>query len=533
MTNQPEEDQYNPWGYNMDTEEGARQAFSNKSWRMHNLYYITDKDGKRVKFRLNKEQKTLAKTYHSRNVILKARQLGFTTFIDLFILDECVFVPGTEAAIIAHTEDDAKEIFRKKVRYPYDNLPEEIRACRPLAMDSKSQLEVLHLGPTGKPTGPASVLSVAVSKRGGTLQFLHVSEFGKIAVRFPDKADEIITGALEAVPTDGVVFFESTAEGKAGAFYDMVKKAREFEESGAKLTKLDFKFHFFNWFDNADYSLPDATVTQTKEMKEYFANVENKVKTTLSLAQRAWYIKKTDALGPLMKREYPSYPDEAFEDSIKGAYFENQFVQIRKQGQIAKVPPHPGILVDTFWDLGMDDCTSIWFMQTVGREFHFLNYMEDSGEGFAYYKDVLDLWAKENNARYGMHFGPHDLEVREMGTGISRLEQARSLGISFQVVPRAGKKIESINEARRLLPLCWFDEENCSLGINHLMAYRKEWDNKRGIYKNKPEHGKESHGADSFQTFACGYRMSGSWRGSYGNGGSARKVVVEDSGGWT
>ena len=104
-------------------------------------------------------------------------------------------------------------------------------------------------------------------------------------------------------------------------------------------------------------------------------------------------------LGDDMKREYPSTPEEAFEQSIKGAYFEREFRQLREKRQITAVPVVPGVPVDTCWDLGMNDTTAIWFVQLVGREQRIVDYHEASGEGLAHYAKVLDEKGRENEWR--------------------------------------------------------------------------------------------------------------------------------------
>src|SRR4051812_22413241 len=106
------------------------ERFSDPRWRLDNLYWITDKDGRRVRFRLNWAQEELLRDLHQQNVILKARQLGFTTFIQIFMLDACVFNSNVRAGTIAHRLDDARTIFRDKIKYPYDNLPEGLREKR-------------------------------------------------------------------------------------------------------------------------------------------------------------------------------------------------------------------------------------------------------------------------------------------------------------------------------------------------------------------------------------------------------------------
>jgi hypothetical protein len=154
--------------------------------------------GTTTPFRLNWAQAELLSSLHECNLILKARQLGFTTFIQLFMLDACLFNSNIRAGTIAHRLDDARTIFRDKVKFPYDNLPDMLKAARPIVRDSADELVF----------GNNSSIRVSTSMRSGTLQYLHISEYGQVCARYPDKAREIRTGALNAVQAG-----ESTAEG--------------------------------------------------------------------------------------------------------------------------------------------------------------------------------------------------------------------------------------------------------------------------------------------------------------------------------
>jgi hypothetical protein len=193
------------------------EDWKNPVWRLHNLYWITDKSGQIVKFRPNAEQRTFLENLHYRNAILKARQLGFSTLIQLIFLDAAVFNSNIRAGVIADSLDNVTVIFRDKIKFAYDRLPEGIRAERYPLQDSTSELLLSN----------NSSVRVGTSMRSGTLQYLHVSEFGKICAKHPDKAREVITGAIPAVAPDGFLFVESTAEGREGPFYDMVERARK------------------------------------------------------------------------------------------------------------------------------------------------------------------------------------------------------------------------------------------------------------------------------------------------------------------
>ncbi len=146
-------------------------------YRLNNLYWITDKNGKKVKFKMTPEQLDYFDREHNRNLILKARQIGFTTEKCIMQVDSALF-ESKRCAMIAHTLPDARRLFREKVKYAYDNLPEIIKQANPVIIETKEEL-VFKKGGS---------VSVSTSFRGGTLQSLHVSEFGKICVKYPEKA---------------------------------------------------------------------------------------------------------------------------------------------------------------------------------------------------------------------------------------------------------------------------------------------------------------------------------------------------------
>ena len=173
--------------------------------RLNSLYYIVDKAGKKTKFRLNWAQEELYKNMWYCNVILKARQLGLSTFVGLLFLDRCLFNDNVSAGIIAHTREDAEKLF-KRIKFSYDNLPDFIKDERKATTDSARELQFSN----------GSYLRVGTSMRGSTLQYLHISEFGKICAKFPEKAQEIITGSLNTLASGQYVFIESTAEGSGG-----------------------------------------------------------------------------------------------------------------------------------------------------------------------------------------------------------------------------------------------------------------------------------------------------------------------------
>ena len=152
-------------------------TLGNKEWRLRNLYKIKDKQGNIVDFEPNWAQKLLFEP-HYLNIILKARQLGITTYHAILFLDTCLFNHNVNAAIVADSKPVAKEIFIDKVKFAYDNLPQFVRDMCPAYRDNVNEMRFSN----------GSVFRVATSLRGGTLQLLHITEFAKICQENPSKA---------------------------------------------------------------------------------------------------------------------------------------------------------------------------------------------------------------------------------------------------------------------------------------------------------------------------------------------------------
>ena len=187
----------------------------------------------------------------------------------------------------------------------------------------------------------------------------------------------------------------------------------------------------------------------------------------------------------------------SFQAAVSGAFYGKQIQKAEKENRITDVEYDATVDVETWWDLGIGDSTSIWFAQRVGKEIRLIDYYETSGESLSHYANVLE----EKGYKYGRHVGPHDITTRELGTGKSRLEVAYELGIDFEVCPRLAVD-HGIEAVRNNLDNCWFDKNKCKYGIDCLRQYRKQFDDKMQTFKNKPLHDWASHAADSFR-YGC------------------------------
>ena len=249
--------------------ELLRGRLDDPLWRLQHLYWIENKAGRMQRFTLNAAQLRLHRGLWHRNAVLKARQLGISTYVAMLMLDHCLFTPNFHAGIIDKSLPDAEQKLAK-LRFAWENLD----YAPPDADDGQRALAYLggiikqRTGAVKRnewhPVGDArtrmafangSDIRLGTTLRGGTLQLLHVSELAHVSVHAPWRAREIRTGAINTVPADGRIILESTHEGgRYGVNYEMMLQAME-NAAKEDLSPLDFRFFFFSWFDNPEYTL--------------------------------------------------------------------------------------------------------------------------------------------------------------------------------------------------------------------------------------------------------------------------------------
>lgn len=211
-----------------------------------------------------------------------------------------------------------------------------------------------------------------------------------------------------------------------------------------------------------------------------------------------------DARKMMSEDEYAQEYECSFEAAVRGAYYAKEMNEAEASDRLTTVPYDPRLKVHTAWDLGMADSTVIWFFQVHGRETRVIDVIKGEGVGLDWYAKRL----AERDYLYGNHYLPHDVEVREMGTGKSRKEVLAGLGVSATVCPNI-PIADGIQSARMLLPTCWFDRAKCKAGIEALRMYRREYDDKRQEFRTTPLHDWTSHYADAFRYFAVAHREMG------------------------
>ncbi len=306
------------------------RLIDDKRWRMRNLYWIVTRSGTKALFRVNRAQEHFMENFLNptdpsrrfyRHIILKSRQLGFTTFVDLWILDEILFNTNREGLIIAHKVQDAAEIFDRKIDFAIRNMADEIkRGAFKLVRNSAKKIQVVvDYGPD---EGSTSSIQVSSSGRSGTYFYVHISEFAKLCLAYPKTAAEVETGTFPAVPFDGSIFIESTAEGMAGRFYELFSEAWSAREAFTPMrSRVMFVPHFYNWqYDDTEMEKITETIPIAAMDVCEIDWAEYQREHALSDVEITYYYMKwlqmggknsTEALHKL-HQEYPTTVEEAF-----------------------------------------------------------------------------------------------------------------------------------------------------------------------------------------------------------------------------
>ena len=279
---------------------------------------------------------------------------------------------------------------------------------------------------------------------------------------------EVVSATL--VDRGGTALFCGTPNGK-NQFYDVAQEAKARQASGDK-----------DWF-YAEYKASETGLLD------------------------AGYLAAARSM--MTADEYAQEFECSFEAAVKGAVYGRDIQQVAEQGRITSIPIDPALPVDTDWDLGIGDAMAIWFSQSLRTgEVRLVDYYEASGEGFPHYIQML----RNKGYVYGKHWAPHDIQVRELSTGKSRLDVAVSLGLRFELTPRvqkteSGEVEEGIHAVRMLLPRCWFDGVRCKDGIEALKHYRRDYNQRLDEFKATPVHDWASHGADAFRGLAVRHQI--------------------------
>ena len=500
---------------------------ASRAWRLQNLYTIRDADGNLAPFRPNIAQRAFYNAYWFCNHVLKARKLGFSTFLEIIYLDDLLFTPGLSAGIIDYTIEDAEQKLAM-MRLAYDHLddPEIHPATWRIGRAIKQAVPLLTASTRRLEFANGSKARCSTSLRGTTPNRLHISELGKTSIWAPIKAREIINGAFNAITPGNVRNIESTHEGgKNGEHYRLLQACMRLDP--ANLSQIQSRFHFYPWYQDPRYVLPAAGHKLRPEITEYFARHES-AGLHFTPEQKLWYDHKHQEQGHGMKKEFPTTPGEAFEAIAEGAIYGTEMANLRAAGRMRDFGLEASHPIFTFWDIGLSDYTAVWLIQVLPRAILVLDWFEAEGLPGSAMPDRMILWERKWKKPIAAHFLPHDANTRDRGTGLSYAETLSKAGLpNLRIVPRTPDIWLGIGYVRDVLPHCWFHATHCDTprhrdgtphaptdsqedfpsGVACLEGYSKDTSPAAGMrLREMPKHDLFSHSADAFRTFAEAHR---------------------------
>lgn len=463
-------------------------SITDLEWRLNNLYRIINRDANSIKFKLNPVQKHVLDNLHYRNLILKARQLGMSTFAVIYLLDQVLFSENLHAGIVSYSLEHAQHIFKRIIGHALDTLPTEFRSLTGITQRSAREISFNN----------GSSLRVDTTLRGGSYPLVLVSEFGKTCARNPQKAEEVITGTLQAVPRDGKVIIESTGEGNEGFFAEMVMEASR--RGNNNITPLDYKLFFYNWLQEPSYQL-DEDVKYDISLNDYFGKVENELDCKIAPFQRNWYAVQQRILGDKIKQEFPSTVSEAFLASTDAFYFAEAVNRAYTGNRCLYSSLYDALQpVYVAMDIGLNDLTVMIFFQIAHGEVRVIDYYEDKNKDVPFYAKFL---LQDKKFLYHTIFLPHDSVKRDpldISNSYERDFQRLFSGTNtrFHVLKKMDKQL-SISHAKLMLDRCVFNANRVKKLLDNLSKYRKKWNESIGRYLEEPYHNEASNYADAFQ----------------------------------
>jgi len=463
-------------------------------WRLSNLYKIKRaSDGRLIRFVPRPEQeqvfRALLELGWKRLIILKARRLGMSTAIDLLLTDQTLCNAGTQASIVDATMADAERKLSTICKVALDSVPKELRERLTLVRDSGSVVELSLDG-----DAPSSIFA-GLRARGGTNNWLHLSEWGVVQADDPKRSEEILTGALPSAEHGSIVVETTWKGGRGGHLWNLVKQAMETPD--AEKTAKDWRVMFFPWWRDPTYTLEGHGTLEPATAK-YLDSLEAEIGHKLTPGQRLWYDRQVRALGIFIYREFPSTVEECFKSPIEGAIYADVIDRLRAAGRITTTPADNTALVHTAWDIGAPSQVVTWYFQNVAGELRVIDY--DAGLEMTPVQRVAHMLGK--GYPYGMHFLPHDA-ISTNTSGRTFLNELESAGLTnVRCVPRTYDIWIGINHLRQIFPRLAFVLPATERGLDALAAYHFKPVSAGGIIKDEPVHDWSSHSADALRIMA-------------------------------
>jgi len=477
--------------------------FPSKLFRLNaGIYTISTKQGKLIQFEMKYAQHVTyaASLRHPRILVLKSRQQGISTMWLLSYIDDALTMENMFIGLMSQGKAESKTLF-ERVTTALEGLPGKVVEFLDVFV-VKDNSEAISF--TNK-----SMMYIQTSFRSGTLQRLHISEMGKIAAKYPEKARETKAGSLQAIAPGNTVVIESTAEGRKNMFYQMWYDAEGFI---GQRTPLDFLPVFLSWVHD-----PDCVINIPQEMtptgEEYFIKCERGVQKmikdptfTLRDDQKWWWLAKYRELAEpdgsnLIFQEYPATPEEAFAAVRDGAYYARLYKEHIADGDRERPGLYdPALPVFAACDLGRNDMWVTIYFQVFHNlkgdlEFRIIGEYHNFGADIAHYVN------EARSRPYKIHkwFLPHDAAVTDLSADKSREDIFRLNGCKTKVLKRATSRENDIEVVRRAIPNMYIDPVAASYIVDAFYNYSKKWSETLGAWSNEHLHDEWSNPADAIR----------------------------------
>lgn len=471
---------------------------SDPIWRLTSgeLYKITPADGTGglQPFIPRPEQVEVIRAIYERGakqiLIPKARRIGFSTVLGVIVADCLLFRKSWHGSLVDQNAADAEKKLDRVVKVALENIPDWLKGLVAFPKMNNSEVKA-DVGGTGE-----SSFTAGMNARGSSNDLLWISEWGVIQAEDPKRSAKIRSGALPSA-RHGVIVVETTwSGGQDGDVWELLKPTLTGEAD-------DWLVMFFPWF--VDPRNVSETAVIDRETTEYFAKIAPRLQAAgivLSEQQRRWWAAERRSQGIFMSRENPTFLDECWTSPVKGAVYAAAVERARAEGRICAFPVDGSSLVNTSWDLGAPQNTTVWYWQIVGREIRVIdcdrNFEGTLAERLAF------MLAK--GYALGKHYLPHDCQQTERSGATMATELSKVGFKNLVAVPRIPDVWVGINHALELFPSVAFRIPQCESGLKALSAYRTRLEGEGALTTDKPVHDWASHPADGFRVMAEAHR---------------------------
>ena len=475
-----------------DFQELITRYLPSKLWRLNNLYSIIDKIGDPIPFRMNYAQyRVHAKSLeHPRLIILKSRQQGISTFWLISFFDDLITLGNYNCGLMAQGKDEAGTLL-ERLKHTWDTLEPWVKEFFNLKITKNNSSEFS--------LNNNSTMFIRTSFRSATLQRLHISELGKIANKFPERAKETKTGTLQALAPGNTGVIESTAEG-VNMFKYMWDSAVKMHAAG-RLAGKDFLPVFLSWIDDPDCVEWEDQYPDDDE-NDYFARLEQELKIKLSREQRNFWVAQHRELAGDIHQEYPATPEEAFTAAMDGTYWAKRYLKmIVRRGQRKPYAELYDQNLDVYvtLDAGRSDYMVLVFFQVWRGQVRILAEYYNTGEWLGHYVSYVEELVKETGWNIVHWYLPHDMGITDLTQdNKTREEILNDLGVFNTTILEKLSKNHSIEQVREAFSYIWIADE-CVYLEQCCLNYTKTWNPLLEVWRDEPKKNQWAHGADTIQ----------------------------------